>query len=313
MVEYLKSEQGKIVRLDSACPGCWINLINPTNAEVEDVISSQELDAGFVRAALDPEESSRVELEDDQALLIVDIPVEEESDSITRDVQMYATLPMGIVVSDQVVVTVCLEDTSVTRDIASGKIVRGIQTAMRTRFVFQLLLRVAGRFLNYLHRIERSFNEIERRLYDSQENEDLMQLLGLQKSLVYFSTSLRANETTLKKLSRGRTLTLYEEDEDLLQDTLIEFNQAIEMSGIYSNILSGTMDAVASIINNNLNAVMKVLTSVTILMTIPTMVFSYYGMNVSGLQISVWWFPTLISVVTALVALFILMKFKMFK
>ena len=109
MVEYLKSEQGKIVRLDSACPGCWINLINPTNAEVEDVISSQELDAGFVRAALDPEESSRVELEDDQALLIVDIPVEEESDSITRDVQMYATLPMGIVVSDQVVVTVCLE------------------------------------------------------------------------------------------------------------------------------------------------------------------------------------------------------------
>ena len=98
-----------------------------------------------------------------------------------------------------------------------------------------------------------------------------------------------------------------------MQDTLIEFNQAIEMSGIYSNILSGTMDAVASIINNNLNAVMKVLTSVTILMTIPTMVFSYYGMNVSGLQISVWWFPTLISVVTALVALFILMKFKMFK
>ena len=247
MVEYLKSEQGKIVRLDSACPGCWINLINPTNAEVEDVISSQELDAGFVRAALDPEESSRVELEDDQALLIVDIPVEEESDSITRDVQMYATLPMGIVVSDQVVVTVCLEDTSVTRDIASGKIVRGIQTAMRTRFVFQLLLRVAGRFLNYLHRIERSFNEIERRLYDSQENGDLMQLLGLQKSLVYFSASLKGNEVTMEKVLRGRILKLYDDDRDLLEDALIEIRQAIEMSGIYSTILAGTMEALSLI------------------------------------------------------------------
>ena len=180
-----------------------------------------------------------MELEDDQALLIVDIPVEEESDSITRDVQMYATLPMGIVVSDQVVVTVCLEDTSVTRDIASGKIVRGIQTAMRTRFVFQLLLRVAGRFLNYLHRIERSFNEIERRLYDSQENEDLMQLLGLQKSLVYFSASLKGNEVTMEKVLRGRILKLYDDDRDLLEDALIEIRQAIEMSGIYSTILAG--------------------------------------------------------------------------
>ena len=301
MVEYLKSEQGKIVRLDSACPGCWINLINPTNAEVEDVISSQELDAGFVRAALDPE-----------ALLIVDIPVEEESDSITRDVQMYATLPMGIVVSDQVVVTVCLEDTSVTRDIASGKIVRGIQTAMRTRFVFQLLLRVAGRFLNYLHRIERSFNEIERRLYDSQENEDLMQLLGLQKSLVYFSASLKGNEVTMEKVLRGRILKLYDDDRDLLEDALIEIRQAIEMSGIYSTILAGTMEAYASVVSNNMNDIMKALTVITLIMTIPNMVFGFYGMNVSYLPGAVSFIPAIVSIVACVIAWRFLKKHKLY-
>ena len=312
MVEYLKSEQGKIVRLDSACPGCWINLINPTNAEVEDVISSQELDAGFVRAALDPEESSRVELEDDQALLIVDIPVEEESDSITRDVQMYATLPMGIVVSDQVVVTVCLEDTSVTRDIASGKIVRGIQTAMRTRFVFQLLLRVAGRFFKYFHRISRSFNEIERRLYDSQENEDLMQLLGLQKSLVYFSASLKGNEVTMEKVLRGRILKLYDDDRDLLEDALIEIRQAIEMSGIYSTILAGTMEAYASVVSNNMNDIMKALTVITLIMTIPNMVFGFYGMNVSYLPGAVSFIPAIVSIVACVIAWRFLKKHKLY-
>ena len=224
MIEYFKADAGTVVALERAEPGCWINLVNPTRKEIDSVIVSQHVDAGFINAALDPEETSRVELEDDQALLIVDIPVEEESDSITRDVQMYATLPMGIVVAEDVVITVCLEDTSVTRDIASGK-VRGVQTAMRTRFVFQLLLRVAGRFLNYLHRIERSFTDIERRLYDSLRNEELMMLLGLQKSLVYFSASLKGNEVTMEKVLRGRILKLYEDDRDLLEDALIEIDR----------------------------------------------------------------------------------------
>ena len=312
MIEYLKSDGGKMAALEQAEPGCWINLINPTQAEVDSVIVSQKVDAGFVRAALDPEESSRVEVEDDQALLIVDIPVEEQSDSITRDVQMYATLPMGIVVAENVVITVCLQETSVTRDIASGKVTRGIHTAMRTRFVFQLLLRVAGRFLNYLHRIERSFSEIERRLYDSLRNEELMQLLGLQKSLVYFSASLKGNEVTMEKVLRGRILKLYEDDRDLLEDALIEIRQAIEMSSIYSSILAGTMETYSSVVSNNMNDIMKVLTVITLIMTIPNMIFGFYGMNVSMLPGAISFVPLILSVIACVIAWWFLKKHKLY-
>ncbi len=311
MIEYFKSEGGRIVSLEQAEHGCWINLVHPTREEVNSVIVSQGLDAGFVSAALDPEESSRVEVEDDQVLLIVDVPVEEESDSITRDVQMYATLPMGVVVAENVVITVCLLDTSVTRDIAKGK-VRGVHTAMRTRFVFQLLLRVAGRFLNYLHRIERSFSEIERRLYDSLRNEELMQLLGLQKSLVYFSASLKGNEVTMEKVLRGRIIKLYEDDRDLLEDALIEIRQAIEMSGIYSSILAGTMETYSSVVSNNMNDIMKALTVITLIMTIPNMVFGFYGMNVSYLPGAISFIPLILSVVACVIAWLFLKKHKLY-
>lgn len=314
MIEYLKTENGKIVQLDRAQPGCWINLIHPTKEELNRVTSEHGLDEDFVSAALDPEETSRVEVEDDQVLLIVDIPVDEEDDSINRDVQMYATLPMGIVVAEDVVVTICLRDTSITRDLAAGR-VRGqniVHTSMRTRFVFLLLLRVAGRFLNYLRRIERTFNEIERKLYDSTRNEELMQLLGLQKSLVYFSASLKGNEVTMEKVLRGRILKLYEDDRDLLEDALIEIRQAIEMCGIYSSILAGTMETYSSVVSNNMNDIMKVLTVVTLIMTIPNMVFGFYGMNVEFLPYPFSWGPLVISVVACIICWLILKKKKLY-
>ena len=309
MLNFYKTMENKLVQLPKEEEGCWVRVTQPTQEEIEYLVSCLGLDSGFVSASLDEEEASRMEKEDDQTFVVVDVPyrVEDEETTIT-----YITIPLGIIITPKYFVTMSSSETAVIDEIVDGT-VRNVETRFRTRFLLIILLRIAQRFLLYLKQIERLSSRMENQFTNSTKNEALIQLLGLEKSLVYFSTSLRANETTLKKLSRGRTLTLYEEDEDLLQDTLIEFNQAIEMSGIYSNILSGTMDAVASIINNNLNAVMKVLTSVTILMTIPTMVFSYYGMNVSGLQIPVWWFPTLISVVTAIVALIILMKFKMFK
>ncbi len=301
MLEYYKSEGGHIINLEAPEPGCWINMVNPTRAEVDAVIVSQKVDRDFLRAALDPEESSRVEMEDDQVLLIVDIPVVEHSDSSLRDVQMYASLPMGILVTPDVLITVCLNDTLITRDIADGK-VRGIHTAMRTRFVFQILLRVAGRFLNYLRRIERSFTQIERRLYNSQKNEDLMQLLGLSKSLVYFSASLKGNEVTMEKVLRGRILKLYEDDRDLLEDSLIEIRQAIEMASIYSSILSGTMETYSSIVSNNMNDIMKALTVITLILTIPNMIFGFYGMNVAWLPGAVFWIPIVIAIVVCFVA-----------
>ena len=312
MIEYLKSENGKIRQLKCAEPGCWINMVAPTRDELDSVIQAHGLDVGFVSAALDPEESSRVEIEDDQVLLIVDIPVEEESDSIARDVQMYATLPMGIVVAEDVIVSVCLVDTSITRDLATGKVRGIVNTNMRTRFVFLLLLRVAGRFLNYLRRIERSFNEIERKLYDSLRNDELMQLLGLQKSLVYFSASLKGNEVTMEKVLRGRILKLYEDDRDLLEDALIEIRQAIEMSGIYSSLLAGTMETYSSVVSNNMNDIMKVLTVVTLIMTIPNMVFGFYGMNVTHLPFAVSYAPLIISVVACIICWLILKKKKLY-
>ena len=171
-------------------------------------------------------------------------------------------------------------------------------------------MRVAGRFLKDLRLIERDFTRIERRLYDSLKNEELIQLLGLSKSLVYFSASLKGNEVTMEKVLRGRILKLYEDDRDLLEDALIEIRQAIEMAGIYSNILSGTMDAYASVVSNNLNIIMKVLTVITIIMAIPNIVFGFYGMNIrNGLPFDAFWvMPALLAVAACCAAWYLLNK-----
>ena len=279
-------------------PGCWVNLVRPTSEEIAHVLATTGVEEDFLRAALDPEESSRVELEEDQTLLIVDIPTLEESNVEQDESKIFGTLPMGIFVLPNTVITVCLQDTTVLRGIAQNK-VRDIHTAMRTRFVLQILLRVAGLFLRNLRMIERDFTKIERRLYDSLKNEELIQLLGLSKSLVYFSASLKGNEVTMEKMLRGRILKLYEDDRDLLEDALIEIRQAIEMAGIYSSILAGTMNAYASVVSNNLNIIMKVLTVITIIMTIPNIIFGFYGMNITGNDLPFaywWWVPVVISI-----------------
>ena len=227
--------------------------------------------------------------------MIVDIPTVEKERENEEGTQIFGTLPMGIVILPNAVLTVCLQDTVVLRSIAEGT-VKDIHTSLKTRLVFQILLRVAGRFLKNLRLIERDFTKIERRLYDSLKNEELIQLLGLSKSLVYFSASLKGNEVTMEKVLRGRVLKLYEDDRDILEDALIEIRQAIEMSNIYSSILAGTMDAYASVVSNNLNIIMKVLTVITIIMTIPNIIFGFYGMNIegNGLPFAMfWWVPVL--------------------
>ena len=298
MVEYFKSDARFLSPLPAFEPGCWINLVRPSSEEVTHVLAVTGVEEDFLRAALDPEESSRVEVEEEQTLLIVDIPTLEESNVEQDESKIFGTLPMGIIVLPNTVITVCLQDTNVLRGIAQNK-VRDIHTAMRTRFVLQLLLRVAGLFLRNLRMIERDFTKIERRLYDSLKNEELIQLLGLSKSLVYFSASLKGNEVTMEKMLRGRILKLYEDDRDLLEDALIEIRQAIEMAGIYSSILAGTMDAYASVVSNNLNIIMKVLTVITIIMTIPNIIFGFYGMNITGNDLPFaywWWVPVVISI-----------------
>lgn len=293
-----------MTRLDGIQDGCWVNLTYPSEDELTTVAATLNVDPAFLRAALDEEETSRIDTEDGQTLIIIDLPSVEKGEAV-----VYSTLPLGIIVAEKCIITVCLKETPVIRDFQDG-LVKNAETQKKTSFILYLLLQVAKRFLQYLKQIDKIYNYMERQLYKSQRNKELIQLLDLEKSLVYFNTSLKANEVTLEKILRGRIITLYEEDHDLLEDVLIEVRQAIEMANIYSSIISGMMDAFASVISNNLNVIMKVLTSLTILLTLPNIIFGFYGMNVANLPLDhFWWFPLVIAGV-AIVVVGIVLKMK---
>ncbi|MGN1003587.1 MAG: magnesium transporter CorA family protein [Oscillospiraceae bacterium] len=308
MMTIHKTIDGRMTALDAIEEGAWINLTYPNEEELRSVADALHVENDFLRAALDEEETSRIDTEEGQTLIIIDTPAVEKSDSAV----IYSTLPLGIIVTETNIITVSLRESSVIRDFEDG-LVKGVSTAKKTSFILHILLRVASRYLQYLKQIDKIYNHMERQLYKSQRNKELIQLLDLEKSLVYFNTSLKANEVTLEKILRGRIVTLYEEDHDLLEDVLIEVRQAIEMAQIYSSIISGMMDAFASVISNNLNVIMKVLTSITILLTIPNIVFSFYGMNVYGLPLDhFWWFPLTLSVGLIVVIAIILKKKDLF-
>ena len=307
VITYYKTCSNALTVTEEPQIGSWISVVEPTQAEIEKLIEEFGLDTGFVKSSLDEEESSRVEIEDNQTLIIVDTPYAETQ---AENTILYYTLPIGIVITDSYVFTISSKDNPVLTDLSSG-VVKGLQTNLKTRFVLQLLLRITARFLQCLKQIDKISNALEQQLHGSMQNRELIQLLGLEKSLVYFTTSLKADDVTLEKILRGRVIKLYEEDQDLLEDVLIEVKQAIEMANIYSGILSGMMDAFASVTSNNLNMVMWRLTTITIIMAIPTMIYSFYGMNTKGLPIAHTWFPTLISVIiTGVVAFFLLKKKK---
>ncbi len=304
MLRYYKTVNGRIREIEELEDACWIDVVDPDEKEINQLISRFSLQPDFLRAALDEEESSRVECEDGTTLIIIDTPVAEKNDSGV----IYSTMPIGILVTQTNVITVSLHENGIITDFAEG-IVKNVQTSLKTQFVLYIVLRAATRFLQYLKQIDKVSNQLERLLRKSMKNKELTQLLDLQKSLVYFSTSLKADETTLEKIMRGRYIKLYEEDQDLLEDVLIEIKQAIEMSSIYLNILSGTMDAFASVISNNLNIVMKVLASITIVISIPTIITSFYGMNVANLPFDQYfWFPIVLSVVSMGAVAFFLHK-----
>ena len=257
--------------------GAWFNLINPTPAELEQVAAATGSPLDFLKAALDEEERSRIELDENHMLVITNIPIMRGHDS-------YDALPLGIVLTTEYIITICLEANEVLADFNPDN-PRAFSTFKKTRFLFQLLYKSATLYLKYLKQINRRTDEIERYLRRSMKNEEIFQLLELQKGLTYFAASLRSNGIVLERLLRLRStsqhlIKIYEEDEDLLEDVIIENKQAIEMVEMYSRILSGMMDTFTSIISNNLNRVMKFLASMTIILAIPTMVASFMGMNV---------------------------------
>ena len=309
MIKYYKTIDGAVKEIPVYEENCWVSVVAPSDDEVGFIIDHYSLDAGFVRSALDEEESSRIEVEDGQTLIIVDYAVASD-EKTDKSLVLYSTLPMGIILTETNVFTISLKENVIVSELAGGML-KNVKPELKTRFVLFILLRIALKFLQYLKQIDKVSYFTERSLHKSMKNKELIQLLDIEKSLVYFSTSLKADEVTLEKILRGRVIKLYDEDRDLLEDVLIELRQAIEMSNIYSSILSGMMDAFASIISNNLNIVMKRLTIITILMAIPTIIFSYYGMNVTNLPVATNWFPVAIAlVITGISSIFLLKREK---
>ena len=255
--------------------GNWINMISPTEEEIQRVCAALQIKQDFIRYSLDEEEKARIDTEDDDntTLYIIDIPV-IESDRTRR---VYVTMPIGVIfVRDDYIITVSQKNNDIIKEIKTENVI----TYKKSRFLLQILYANSKKFLSLLYKINKELESTENKLKNSLQNEGLLKMLDLEKSLVYFTTSLNSNEVVMEKTTRGKIIKLYEEDEDLLEDAIIENKQAIEMAKIYSDILSGTMDTYASIISNNLNAVMKILTSVTFILAIPTLIASIWGMNV---------------------------------
>ncbi|MBR1592220.1 MAG: magnesium transporter CorA family protein [Ruminococcus sp.] len=306
MINFYVYSNGRLCECDKAQAGCWVSVVDPTPQEIKDLIDDFGLDSGFVKSSLDEEESSRIESEDDQTLIIIDAPVSATNDDNTR---MFYTMPIGIIITKDYVFTISLHETQVLDEAVRGTI-RNLRPSFKTRFVLQILLRISALFLFYLKQIDKISSAAEQELHDAMKNELLMQLLALEKSLVYFSTSLKANEVTIGKINRGRVIKLYDEDQDLLEDVLIELKQAIEMASIYTGILSSMMDGFSSVISNNLNIVMWRLTIVTIIMEIPNIIFAFYGINTVDLPIPYTIFPILLTICLTTAAAFILIKWK---
>ncbi|MGI6153530.1 MAG: magnesium transporter CorA family protein [Christensenellaceae bacterium] len=312
MIRIFSSAENNILKeLDTIEPGAWVHLLDPTEEELTLVKNKLDIEDEFLRAALDEEESARIDAEGNQTLVLVDIPVvTPEQNSF-----LYTTVPLGIIIIEQNIVTVCLEETSIIEDFWNRNIKGGFDTCKKTRFMLQMLYRTASKYLQYLRQIDKAQTQVESALHRSMRNRELIQMLRIEKSLVYFSTSLKSNEVILEKMLRFSIIKDYPDDKDLLEDVIIENRQAIEMGDIYRDIMSGTMDAFASVISNNLNIVMKLMTSITIILSVPTLIASLWGMNVKGLPFADhpmgFWIMIVVSIVASIVAAVWLWRKKM--
>lgn len=313
MIRCFSSINNKIEEITEPENGAWVMMINPTIEESKSIAEKYDIEYDDLRAALDEEERSRLEIEDQYSLILVDIPVIETRNN--KD--WYVTIPLGIIITDEVIITICLEENSILNDFSNG-VVKNFYTYMKTRFIFQILYKNASLYLRYLRVINRKSDKIEAELHRSTRNEELIELLEMEKTLVYFTTSLKSNEVVLEKLLKSRAIKKYPEDTDLLEDAIIENKQAIEMASIYTNILNGMLDTFASIISNNQNVIMKFLAIVTIVMSIPTMIFSAYGMNLKDNNLPfantnhAFWIILIVSALLSVTTIFYFVKKRFF-
>ena len=276
MVHIYRTDDRIIHEEEELSSGVWLNMVNPTVTEGEDIARELDIDIQDLFAALDEEESSRVELEDGYTLILVDIPAIE----IRHDKEAYTTIPLGIILTQDIIITVCTDETPVLQAFVNGR-VKEFSTKKKLRFVYQILFRIATLYQSHLRIIDKKRTEIEERINDNTED-DLIDLHALESTRVYFATSLRANSVVLDRLTRYKRLEQYPDDKDLLGDVIVENAQAIEMTSIYRDIINGTRELMSSVLDNRMNNVMKSLTSITLVMGIPTLISGLYGMNVSS-------------------------------
>lgn len=294
--------------VDTIERGAWINLENPSDKEMEEVMAATGIPEEMLKAALDEEERAHIDTDDGNTLIIVDIPTLTEGSD--QDWYTYSTLPLALVYNDGYFVTVCLRETTVLSDFIKGR-VRNFDVNKKTRFIYQILYVNAIKFLHFLKQIDKTSSRVQVKLHRAMKNKELIQLLDLEKALVYFSTSLNSNQIVIDRMKQLSSLKHYEDDNDIIDDVIIENKQAIEMATIYRDIMSGTMDAFASVISNNQNIVMKLLTALTICLTIPTVVASLWGMNVPvPLQEYPWAFWVIIAGIVAIIIPVVIVMFR---
>ncbi len=312
MIKYFVESNHKIEAVDDIPSRGWISLTDPSDEELRIISSEFDLPPEVCRTALDLDERSRIEVDDGYRMLLINIPTREE----TSERELYTTIPLAIILAGECVITVCSKTSHILAGFENGK-ERDFHPGKRSRFVLQLLYATARRYLIYLRLIEKKLDLAEEEFAKKQKNRELLELMKLEKSLVYFTTGLKSNESVLEKLRRSDIIPRYEEDTDLLEDTIVENRQAIEMARINQEILTSMSNTFASVISNNLNVAMKALSMITVIMATPTMLFSAWGMNVGGIPLAEnpagFWIALGVAVVACVLTMLIMLKVRLFK
>lgn len=308
MLRIYKNNGIKLDEINRIEPDSWIHLENPTKEEMMLVFKQTSCHYDFLSASLDLEEMPRIEKEDDQLLTVVNVVNESFDEELNL---YYDTIPLGIIILDEYIVTVAPQKVSCIDSLASRNI-RIVSTLKKNKLLIQILYFMAAEYLKALQKIDKISLEIERAIRKNPTDKNIIELLSLEKTLVYFKSALRSNESVLKKLNRFQWIHRFEDDSDLLEDTIIDINQASDMTDINISIIVGLREAFSSLISNNLNNTMKTLESTAILLTIPTMIFSFYGIN-TKLQVLPdplldTWLILVVSILASLVTFIILKR-----
>jgi len=304
---YINSEEGTIIKAEKYQTNNWVNLVMPSREEMEEVAEAFDFPIEFLEDPLDPEEGARIEYDEDSnsTLVITDFPVLDKN---IRQTESYITVPIGIILSKGYIITICSRENDLFNKIVNLT----FDLRMKSRFLLEVMLTVATKYNNTLKKINRERIKIEANLRHSLTNKQLYELMEIEKSLVYFLTSLTANSDTIKKIFRSRSLKLYEEDKELLEDLMIENTQALNTTELYTRILESITGSYSSLIANEMNNIMRILTLFTVFLTLPTLVFSFFGMNVDLPKLT--WYGTVGVALTLMFVTFItLYKRKMFR